>query len=174
MSEADTQGKENPEGSNGVSQCLRWAVPDLRGVFSTPRTVPPGGRGHLPAHGTGRPRPSKAGAKRGARRLTKGVAAPRLCLSSRGEGSDGQRDTPNPCTAQARRPRPRHAPPSAWWAALRPRLDDKPRTHCHPAGRCPAQPRGIRSPHGQNQGATPPASWELSARAEEMAFDLQR
>lgn len=124
--------------------------------------------------GRGRPRPSKAGAKRGARRLTKGVAAPRLCLSSRGEGSDGKHDTPNPCRAQARRPRPRHAPPSAWWAALRPRLDDKPRTHCHPAGRCPAQPRSIWSPHGQNQGATPPASWELSARAEEMAFDLQR
>lgn len=121
----------------GFQQCLRWAVLDSRGVFSTPRTAPLRGRAQgPPAHGRGRPRPSKAGARTGARRLTKGIVAPRLCPSSRGESSDEKCDAPGLCTEQAQWPLPRCSPPSVWWSTFRPSLENGSRKHCHPAG-CP-------------------------------------
>lgn len=121
----------------GFQQCLRWAVLDSRGVFSTPRTAPLRGRAQgPPAHGRGRPRPSKAGARTSARRLTKGIVAPRLCPSSRGESSDEKCDAPGLCTEQAQWPLPRCSPPSVWWSTFRLSLENESRKHCHPAG-CP-------------------------------------
>lgn len=58
--------------------CSRWAVPGSGGVFSAPGTVPPwgGARGHS------RQKQVQSGRQ----------TAPRLCPSSRGEGSDGKPD----------------------------------------------------------------------------------